>query len=85
MLQRTEWIGSMCGERELDEMTWEQIARLAVERGVLDEWRREGDTIDFFLGNKHARVEVAGAKPFARGLLRGYEMASRTSSSDDPD
>ena len=56
---------------------WElyELLEKALEVGALDRWERKADALVLESATMRIAIEEQKAKPFVRGLLRGYERA----------
>lgn len=60
---------------ELSDIPLEELLAKAQEVGALDRWEAESGVLVFETATMRIAIEEPKAKPFVRGLLRGYELA----------
>lgn len=56
-------------------MTLIELIEVAEQYKLVDSWGRIGDTIVLRLSTMTVDLDEEKAKPFVRGLLRGFEVA----------
>lgn len=59
----------------LADLELEDLLEKAKQVGVLDRWEVKEDALVFESSTMSIAIDEQKAKPFVRGLLRGYELA----------
>lgn len=59
----------------LEEMTLEELVRVAESRDLVDGWTFQGESVRLTVGEERISLRAESASAFVRGLIRGYEQA----------
>ena len=59
----------------LEEMSLEELVRVAERRDLLDGWTFQGESVRLKIGEERVHLRAESACAFVRGLIRGYEQA----------
>jgi hypothetical protein len=65
----------MSENRPLEEMSLEELVRLAERRDLVDGWTFQGESVQLSVGEERISLRADSASAFVRGLIRGYEQA----------